>query len=324
MIEVHELVKRYGTFDAVKGITFDVAAGEVFGLLGPNGAGKTSTLSMISCLHAPTSGTIRIAGLDIRTQTQAVKSCVGVVPQELALYPTLTARDNLLFFGAIYGLHGKTLQARMEEVLDVVGLRDRALDVVDTFSGGMKRRLNLACGLLHRPKVLLLDEPTVGVDPQSRNLIFENIRQLNTQYKMTVIYTTHYMEEAETLCARVAIMDQGKLIACDTPRELIRHYGDGTIELKTSALKADLAPGLRKVAHVNEVTQVENTLHIRSNKTYTAIVDVLALLKSQGVELEALHIQEASLENVFLKLTGKSLRDQALVVEATSEKAVNA
>jgi len=322
MIKVTSLVKNYGKNTAVKGIDFEIAPGEIFGLLGPNGAGKTSTIAILACLHQPTAGTVRIKGLDVRQQGKLVKPLVGMVPQELALYTTLTAHDNLVFFGQIYGLRGKQLQQRIGEVLDVVGLRDRAREVVDTFSGGMKRRLNLACGLLHFPEVLLLDEPTVGVDPQSRNLIFENIRYLNRERHMTVIYTTHYMEEAEALCQRVAVMDQGKIIANDTPRELINRYGNGVIVITAGGVTPGLQDRLRSLPLVCDVAWSGRTLRIGSNQTNSTVVEVLELLRQEGIALEALQIKQASLENVFLKLTGKSLRDSGESPEQLAEAEV--
>jgi ABC-2 type transport system ATP-binding protein len=309
MIKVESLVKCYNKFTAVKGIDFEIARGEIFGLLGPNGAGKTSTISIISGLHKPTSGTVCINGLDTQKRTQEVRRLVGVVPQELAIYPTITARDNLAFFGRVYGLKGQELKRRIAEVLDIVGLSERARDVVTAYSGGMKRRLNLACGLLHAPAVLLLDEPTVGVDPQSRNLIFEQIRYLSRQYGMTVIYTTHYMEEAENLCARVGIMDQGKIVALDTPRALIDRLGQGVITMKTSAAAPGISETLKALAGVRNVSWTHGVLTVRASEAYKVVVDILAFLKEHGIALESLQIKEASLENVFLNLTGKSVRD---------------
>ena len=218
ILAVDSLVKKYGDFEAVKGISFAVQEGEVFGLLGPNGAGKTQTISMLTGVIPPTSGTARIGGYDITTQMDRVKKLNGLVPQDLALYPTLSARTNLNFFGRIYGLGGKDLKERVDDALHVVALTDRADDPVETFSGGMKRRVNIAAGLVHHPKLLFLDEPTVGVDPQSRNHIFESVMRLNRERGMSIVYTSHYMEEVELLCNRVAIIDQGEIIALDWGR----------------------------------------------------------------------------------------------------------
>src|SRR5512136_678482 len=231
ILAVENLAKKYGDFTAVKGISFSVEEGEVFGLLGPNGAGKTQTISMLTGIIPPTSGTARIGGYDIRKKPDQVKKINGLVPQDLALYPTLSARANLNFFGRIYGLHGRELKERVDDVLRVVALTERADGVVDKFSGGMKRRVNIAAGLVHQPRLLFLDEPTVGVDPQSRNHIFESVQRLNRERGMSVVYTSHYMEEVEILCNRVAIVDQGEIIALDTIKNLIDMLGGGLIHV---------------------------------------------------------------------------------------------
>ena len=233
IVEVSGLVKRYGARTAVDGVSFAVLEGEIFGLLGPNGAGKSTTLGLLSTQVRPDAGHVRIAGHDVAREPRAVQPLIGIVPQDFALYQELTARDNLTFFGQIYGLHGATLRARVDEAFETVGLSDRAdRGPVAAFSGGMKRRLNIAAGLLHRPRVLFLDEPTVGVDPQSRNFIFEHVRRLN-EAGTTVIYTTHYMEEAQRLCHRVAILDQGRLLALDTPAGLIGLLDSGAVPAHT-------------------------------------------------------------------------------------------
>ncbi|NJD59760.1 MAG: ATP-binding cassette domain-containing protein, partial [Anaerolineae bacterium] len=236
MLEVENLVKKYGDFEAVKGISFSVEEGEVFGLLGPNGAGKTQTISMLTGVIPPTSGTARIGGYDIHKEANQVKKINGLVPQDLAVYPTLSARANLNFFGRIYGLHGKELKERVDDVLRVVALTERADGVVDKFSGGMKRRVNIAAGLVHQPRLLFLDEPTVGVDPQSRNHIFESVQRLNRERGMSVVYTSHYMEEVETLCSRAAIIDEGRIIALDTIKNLIGLLGGGVVYVGVSQL----------------------------------------------------------------------------------------
>src|SRR5512136_1225447 len=225
ILEVENLVKKYGDREVVKGVSFSVEEGEVFGLLGPNGAGKTTTISMLTGIFPPTSGTARVGGYDIVKQLDQVKRINGLVPQDLALYPTLSARANINFFGNIYGLHGKALKERVDDVLRIVALTDRANDIVDKFSGGMKRRVNIAAGLVHHPRLLFLDEPTVGVDPQSRNHIFESVLQLNRERGMSIIYTSHYIEEVETLCSRAAIVDEGRVIAMDTIKNLVAKLG---------------------------------------------------------------------------------------------------
>src|SRR5512144_1990640 len=224
ILEVNNLVKQYGDFAAVNGVTFDIQEGEVFSLLGPNGAGKTTTTSMLSTLYTPTSGDATIGGHSITREPMAVKQVIGVVPQELALYEDLTARENLVFWGQMYGLSGKALNNRVDEVLEQIGLTDKAKNRVKTYSGGMKRRVNIGVGLLHKPRLLFMDEPTVGIDPQSRRAILDTVKDLNQQ-GMTVLYTTHYMEEAEELSNRVGIIDHGELIAIGTQKELTQQVG---------------------------------------------------------------------------------------------------
>lgn len=216
MVEVKDLTMRYGERTALTGIGFEIDRGELFGLLGPNGAGKTTLISILSTLLKPSSGQVKIGSLDVLHQGKEIKHFIGTVPQEIALYPTLSARENLNFYGRMYGLHGLQLKKRIDELLEMIRLTDRRHERVQKFSGGMKRRLNLAVGLIHRPKLLLLDEPMVGVDPQSRNHILESIKTLKSE-GTTMIYTTHYMEEAEQLCDRVAILDEGRLVALDSP-----------------------------------------------------------------------------------------------------------
>ena len=219
LLEARQLVKKYGDFTAVNGISFEIMEGEIFSLLGPNGAGKTTTISMLSTLYVPTRGEATIGGHSITKEPMAVRNLIGVVPQDLALYEELTARENLSFWGQMYGLSGKTLNTRIDEVLEQIGLTDKAKQRVRTYSGGMKRRVNIGVGLLHRPKLLFMDEPTVGIDPQSRRAILDSVKDLNKR-GMTVLYTTHYMEEAAELSDRVGIMDHGELIAEGPPREI--------------------------------------------------------------------------------------------------------
>lgn len=256
ILEVENLVKKYGNFEAVKGLSFSVEEGEVFGLLGPNGAGKTQTISMLTGVVTPTSGTARIGGYDLRTQMNKVKEINGLVPQDLALYPTLSARANLTFFGRLYGLRGRQLKERVEDVLHVVALTERADQAVDKYSGGMKRRVNIAAGLVHQPRLLFLDEPTVGVDPQSRNQIFESVQRLNRERGMSVVYTSHYMEEVELLCNRVAIVDQGKIIALDTIKNLTAILGGGVIYLGLVMVDETILEDLRALPAVKEAEVV--------------------------------------------------------------------
>ncbi len=311
-----DLKKTYGDVEAVKGISLQVARGEVFGLLGPNGAGKTTTISMLSGLFPPTSGKVLVDGLDLAKDTNAAKAKMGLVPQDLALYPTLTARQNLTFWGRIYGLKGKQLQARVAEMLEMVTLTDKADKAIDTYSGGMKRRINIAAGLLHKPEILFLDEPTVGVDPQSRNAIFEGVEALN-RAGMTVIYTTHYMEEAQRLCHRVAIVDLGKVIALDTPAALIRSLGGGVVLLGVGeGAPEDLAECIAQVPAVRSVSRSDTSpagstggrLHIEMHHLQEGLMGTLDVTNQADVHITSLDILEPNLESVFLHLTGKKLR----------------
>lgn len=309
MIEINGLVQKYGDRVAVNGVSFCVQEGEIFGLLGPNGAGKTTTISILATLLPPGEGQVTIGGYDLARETSQIKPLIGFVPQELALYPTLSAWDNLAFFGRIYGLRGTALKERIAAVLDLVGLRDRARDAVRTFSGGMKRRLNIAAGLIHQPRVLFLDEPTVGVDPQSRNFIFEHVERLKAE-GMTIIYTTHYMEEVERLCERVAIMDEGRILALDTTKALIGLLGGGVISLGLAADVIEaLLPLIRALPHVRALSPQDGRLKVETNEARPALLELIELCNARDVPILSLEVLEPNLENVFLHLTGKHLRD---------------
>jgi ABC-2 type transport system ATP-binding protein len=332
ILEVENLVKKYGNFEAVKGISFTVEEGEIFGLLGPNGAGKTQTISMLTGVIQPTSGTARIGGFDIRKDMDKVKKINGLVPQDLALYPTLSARANLNFFGRIYGLSGKELRERVEDVLRIVTLTERADEAVEKYSGGMKRRVNIAAGLLHQPQLFFLDEPTVGVDPQSRNHIFESVIRLNRERGMSIIYTSHYMEEVELLCNRVAIIDEGRIIAMDTIKNLVAmlsgviHIGlrqvDEEMLAQLSALPAvkqatvsapPISPPLAEGEEPKEAevpaTADYTIVKIEAEHSQQALVNVIAFLNERDIPIASLQVLEPNLENVFLHLTGKKLRE---------------
>ncbi|MGE5123636.1 MAG: ABC transporter ATP-binding protein [Acidobacteriaceae bacterium] len=332
ILEVENLVKKYGDFEAVKGVSFSVEEGEVFGLLGPNGAGKTQTISMLTGVIPPTAGTARIGGHDIHKEADQVKKINGLVPQDLALYPTLSARANLNFFGRIYGLHGRELKERVDDVLHIVALTERADQAVDKFSGGMKRRVNIAAGLVHQPRLLFLDEPTVGVDPQSRNHIFESVQRLNRQRGMSVVYTSHYMEEVETLCSRAAIIDEGRIIAMDTIKNLIALLGGGVVYVgvdrmddltleQISALPAVKEAGLvpqppaPPAAEGKEATTEvpppapNPVIKIVARQNQEAVVNVLGYLNQHDITITSLEIMQPNLESVFLHLTGKKLRE---------------
>lgn len=328
ILEVENLVKKFGDFEAVKGISFDVEEGEVFGLLGPNGAGKTTTISMITGLFPPTSGTARIDGHDILKEPLVVKQMNGLVPQDLALYPTLSARANLQFFGRVYGLGGKKLKENVEDVLRVVALTDRADQAIEKYSGGMKRRVNIAAGLVHQPRLLFLDEPTVGVDPQSRNHIFESVQRLNRERGMSIIYTSHYMEEVELLCNRVAIIDQGKLIAMDSIKNLVAILGGGVLRIGVRKVDENLLsalsvlPAVKNASLVQTVTQTPPeqqvpdhqvsppiVIKIETQNSQQALIHVISYLEDHNISLLSLDILENNLESVFLHLTGKQLRE---------------
>jgi ABC-2 type transport system ATP-binding protein len=314
ILEAKSLVKKYGDFTAVNDVNLAIQEGEILGLLGPNGAGKTTIISMITGLLEPTSGSITVDGQDLETDTNVVKAKLGLVPQDLALYPTLSARDNLAFFGSIYGLRGKDLRQRVDAMLEIVELTERADEKIETYSGGMKRRVNIAAGLLHQPQVLLLDEPTVGVDPQSRNAIFEGVKALN-RAGMTVIYTTHYMEEAERLCHRVAIIDEGQIIALDTPSALIRSLGGGILDLGLE--DGESGPGrvqtvvdrVTELPAVKSATRDNGHLKVETHRFQEGLMGILDITRQLDVRITSMEKLEPNLESVFLKLTGKRLRE---------------
>lgn len=311
ILEVQDLVKKYGDFAAVKGISFDIKEGEIFSLLGPNGAGKTTTISMLSTLYTPTSGNATIGGYSITKDPMAVKQVIGVVPQELALYDDLTARENLIFWGQMYGLSGKSLASRVDEVLEQIGLTDKARNRVKTYSGGMKRRVNIGVGLLHKPRLLFMDEPTVGIDPQSRRAILDTVKDLNKQ-GMTVLYTTHYMEEAEELSNRVGIIDHGELIAIGTQKELTQQVGQAEtliLHIGENDDQEALASALRSVHGVLEAEPSENAVSIITPEAEDILAAVITKATERGIKIRSVDIREPNLEAVFLHLTGRALRD---------------
>ncbi|MBN2822162.1 MAG: ABC transporter ATP-binding protein [Coriobacteriia bacterium] len=309
MVEVRGLVKRFGELTAVDRVDFTIAEGEMFGLLGPNGAGKTTTISMISCLLEPTEGEITVAGHSIREQQTALKRTLGVVPQEIALYPTLSAAENLAFWGRMYGLSGAKLKSAVEEALELAGLADRSKERVEKYSGGMKRRINIAAGILHKPKVLLMDEPTVGIDPQSRNHILETVKDLNDS-GMTVLYTSHYMEEVEYLCDRIAIMDHGRIIAIGTLNELRDVVGGmDVISVSVGEVSEGVLAAVGAINGVKGVNRSEGTMEVLTPGSGSILGKLVATLESEGAHVTSVTVTEPNLESVFLHLTGKSLRD---------------
>lgn len=308
IITVQKMSHRYGDFPALQEVEFTVYQGEAFGLLGPNGAGKSTLIGILTGVLEPSGGKAFVNGFSLFQQREEIKKVVGLVPQDLALYHTLTGYENLAFFGSLYDLHGDRLKQRIAAVLEVVQLQEWAQKPVRTYSGGMKRRLNLAVGLLHEPKILFLDEPTVGVDPQSRNHIFECIRQL-VKAGLTVFYTTHYMEEAQSLCDRVGIIDRGQLVALDTPRNLIQGVQNKVLELGVLDLPLPVLEQARELSSVERAVFEKGVLYVSANDLVRATVAVLSFLQEKGVPVTSVRTMEANLETVFLKYTGKTLRD---------------
>jgi ABC-2 type transport system ATP-binding protein len=311
ILEVKNLSKKYGEFAAVKGISFEISEGEIFSLLGPNGAGKTTTISMLSTLFAPTGGEAFIAGHSVVKEAMAVRNLIGVIPQELAIYDELTGRENLIFWGQMYGLAGRALRRRIDEVLEQIGLTDKAKQRVKTYSGGMKRRVNIGVGLLHKPRLLFMDEPTVGIDPQSRRAILDSVKDLNRQ-GMTVLYTTHYMEEAQELSNRVGIIDHGELIALGTQKELTQQVGENDkliLHIDENQNSASLAAAVRLVPGVLRADVTDHTVAVIAPQAEEIMVPVITTANTLGMKIRSVDIQEPDLEAVFLTLTGRALRD---------------
>lgn len=303
------LEKRFGSHLVVDDVGFEIAVGEAYGLLGPNGAGKTTTISMLCGLLEPDAGEVRVAGRRLADDPAGSKAMIGYVPQEIALYSDLSARENLFFFGRLYGLRGTRLARRVSEVLDLVDLADRARERVGTYSGGMKRRMNIAAGLLHEPKLLVLDEPTVGVDPQSRNVILERISEMNRQ-GVALLYTSHYMEEVERLCDRIGIMDGGRMIAEGGRRELVARVGeDDRIELDVERDAATLGDALRGLPRVERVDAEGRRVTLLAHEGRSLLPELLKRAQGVGVAVTAVRVIEPDLESVFLQLTGRALRD---------------
>jgi ABC-2 type transport system ATP-binding protein len=297
--------KDYGARVAVKAIDLEVQRGECFGLLGPNGAGKTTTISMATGVVTPSRGTIEIAGIDLLRDPRTAKHKIGLVPQELALYEDLSARQNLAYFGALYRLSRTTLAERITWVLEIAGLTDRAGEQVKKYSGGMKRRLNIAIGLLHRPEVLILDEPTVGVDPQSRSHIFAAVRALRDG-GTTIVYTSHYMEEVEALCDRVAIIDGGELVATGTISELVAKHTSNAIAIELGGEPAVIDAAASAVAAHGTVEREGGTLRVVPT---AGLAPVIAAIEASGATIKKIAVREATFETAFLALTGHALRD---------------
>lgn len=308
-IEVKGLHKSFGSLQAVRGVDFSAAEGEILSLLGPNGAGKSTTISMLSGLLQPSEGEAAILGHSVITEPDIAKSFLGVVPQDIALYPDLSARENLVFWGKMYGLRGTALKQRVEEVLAVIGLSDRQKDRISTFSGGMKRRVNIGAALLHKPKVVIMDEPTVGIDPQSRRHILDNVKELNRQ-GMTVLYTTHYMEEAAEISDHIAIMDQGEIIAYGTHDELVHLVGEQTrVDLSLNAEAGKVIELWKQVEGVSQIDPQDGTVTVLVDDSNRVLPGLFEAASNVQVRITGVDIQEPNLEMVFLHLTGRALRD---------------
>lgn len=330
MVQARGLVKTYrrkdgSTVEAVRNIDLDIYKGEIFSLLGPNGAGKSTTISMISGLIEPTAGDAQIARYSITKQPMEAKKLLGIVPQDIALYPTLSARQNLDFFGRMYGLGGAELHKRIDEVLDFIDLKERQKDRIDTFSGGMKRRVNIGVGLLHRPQLVYMDEPTVGIDPQNRRRILDTVFRLRDEQKMTVLYTTHLMEESQELSDRVGIIDHGKIIALGTVGELVQKVGEeDRLILKVGQQKI-AAEVLERLQQVEQVTSAlydppqqaaegadeatDGVITVFAKRGRRALPDVIQIANDASIDVLSVEVREPDLEAVFLHLTGRALRD---------------
>ncbi|QNO15564.1 ABC transporter ATP-binding protein [Alkalicella caledoniensis] len=309
IITLNNLVKRYGNNIAVDNVNLKVNQGEIFGLLGPNGAGKSTTIKMIMGLLKPNAGEVFVDKYNVEKQNLEAKRLLGLVPQELAVFESLSARENVQFFGGLYGLRGKELDEKIDQALEFTGLKDRQKEVASKFSGGMKRRLNIACAIVHQPQIIIMDEPTVGIDPQSRNHILDSVRELNRR-GATIIYTSHYMEEVEAVCSRVGIIDHGKLIACGTKEQLKEQIGtEKKILIELKKLNEDVIPEIKEIPGVVGVAHKENKLEVHTQNSHDHLQDILFVLGKWNLAVRNIGVKEPDLESLFLELTGKVLRD---------------
>lgn len=309
IIKIKNITKRFSDKLVLDNVTYDVNDREIFGFLGPNGAGKSTLINIMTGLLIPDSGVVEICGYDIVKEPIKAKECIGYVPQDIALLEELNAYSNLEYFGALYGLKGKLLKERINEALEVTGLADRKKEKVKKYSGGMKRRLNLACAIMHHPKVLILDEPTVGVDPQSRNHIFSFVKEIGEKWGTTVIYTSHYMEEVEELCGRVFIMDLGKEVAYGTNSDVKNSvFPNNKIIIQGENITGEVIVKLNNLQGANKVVEESGVISINIDDTFK-LANALTILDENGVTIKKISYEEAKLEDVFLALTGKKLRD---------------
>ncbi len=310
MLEVIDLSKQFKHNKVVNSVNMYLEKGETVGLLGPNGAGKSTTISMISSLLVPSSGDVRLHNESILKTPEKLRKILGVVPQEIALYMELTARENLIFFGKMHRIPKSVLQKRVDEVLDIIGLKDRQKDLVKTFSGGMKRRLNIGVALIHEPEIIIMDEPTVGIDPQSRNHILETVKRLNSEKNITVLYTSHYMEEVEFLCNRLYIMDHGKIIASGAKEEIKNILSAETaINIQVEMIKHRFVEVLRGLPNVQQLSINQANITIIVPKEVQLLKEIFRLAEEHEINVLAVNIETPSLEDVFLHLTGRKLRD---------------
>ncbi|WP_026882380.1 ABC transporter ATP-binding protein [Clostridium akagii] len=310
ILELNNITKRYDDKLAVDNISLSIEEGEIFGLLGPNGAGKSTVISMIGDLVKPDQGEIAIDGHSLKKEAILAKKNLGIVPQDIALYENLSAINNLKFWGTLYGLKGALLKTRIDEALEITGLKDRAKDKIKNYSGGMKRRINIAAAFMHHPRLLIMDEPTVGIDPQSRNHILEFTRNLNKEYGTTVIYTSHYMEEVESLCGKLMIIDEGKVIASGSQSEIKRMVSnEETAEIKLTHYTSEIGMKLNTIKDVSGINYNAGILTIAMKESKTNLQDIMDVLIGNNAKIENINVKVPSLETVFLTLTGKSLRD---------------
>ena len=309
IIKLDGLTKKFNSFTAVDDIIFEIEEGEIFGFLGPNGAGKTTTISMLSTILIPTSGTAEINGFNLKKHKDGIRKSIGIVFQDPSLDDELTAYENLVFHAVMYDIKKEIMENRINESLKLVDLEKRRNDIVKTFSGGMKRRLEIARGLMHHPKILFLDEPTVGLDPQTRSHIWEYVRKLNNDEKITIILTTHYMEEAEKLADRIAIIDHGKIIAIDTPQNLKAILGGEVISFSSNDSKK-LSNELAKIKWVKKITLHNDYVDVDVSHSDEQMPQLLKIINNTGIDVQSISIHKPSLEDVFLHLTGKTIREE--------------
>ena len=310
MLELIDITKKYKQTKAVKNMNMYIEKGEIVGLLGPNGAGKSTAISILSSLLEPTSGDVKFKNKSMIKNPKSLRQIIGIVPQEIALYEDLSAEENMKFFGRIYRLKGEKLKDKISEVLEQIGLADRRKDVVKTFSGGMKRRLNIGVAMLHDPEILIMDEPTVGIDPQSRNYILQTVKRLNKERQMTVLYTSHYMEEVEYLCDRIYIMDKGNLIASGTKDEIKQILAsENTISIKADYWNETFIKKLRENPQIHQMNVEGNEIVLVVSKDVAMFSKLAHLAEETNIQLIAVDVKQVTLEDVFLHLTGRALRD---------------